>query len=48
MSQDERIAVLETEIVTLKSAIIALAYLVEANALGAFDQPEPQNIEVLH
>lgn len=48
MTQDDKIAVLEAEIATLKFAVIALDFRIEASVIGAFDQSEQQNIEVLH
>ncbi len=48
MNTDERIAVLEAEIATLKLAVIALAFRLEANSLAAYASPDEQPSEVLH
>jgi len=48
MNTDEPIAVLEAEIATLKFAVIALAFRLEANSLAAYASPDEQPSEVLH
>lgn len=48
MNTYERIAVLEAEIATLKFAVIALEFRLEANSLAAYASPDEQPSEVLH
>jgi len=48
MNTDERIAGLDAQIGTLKFAVIALAFRLEANSLAAYASPDEQPSEVLH
>lgn len=48
MNTDDRIAILEAEIATLKLAVIALAFRIEANNLAGYEPTEERIAEVLH